>query len=761
MVHRLPLSSLRMYIHSWNWPRLCTFGMFLLAVVLYMGGLSPTIYWRDASEFVTVAHDLGISHPAGSPTYALLAKLATFMPIGSVALRVNLVSALMAGLTVSLLFSLLYNVLPASPSGARLAASLAGAFFLLLSESFWRFAEAAEVYSLQDCLIVALIVILLQARQATFHPPARIHPTQLYYIFAFLYGLSAGVHATMAFCAPAFLLFIWLTNRRLFWGRELAFLALFFLLGLAVYLYLPVRSLANPAFDWGDPQTWQQFWAHITDRKDSSMYLAFPWAKLPYQIHIYFVNLINEFSIFGVILGLLGIGYLLYQDKQLSLLFGLIFFGNVSFFIRSWTAAFGFIPSFIIFSIWIGFGVCLCIKTIKKIFYMQNIFIPRYTIYGCFFLSIIITLSGLFTTHISKSNLTNNYSAEIYGKQLLDQLPTNAILFGSYSWFPLTYLQKVEQRRPDLTVFLQGEIIRPDFFSYPSKDRFPNVLFSETGHVFTASTKDYFWLFSKMNHKDHPIFWDPDPFYKISINNHLIPKGLLFSFNPFKETEYTRKTLNRHYELLTDSAMRILQESNDIEALKFIASRIYYIGIHFKRINLINDAANMYRLGITLNPDDVFIRNAYGEVLASQGKYKQALEQFELGFRSSPISQSINRNLGAFSLSFGENEKAIYHLNRALLFGEPSADVYALLAEAHIRQDRYSAAKKALQSALKLYQDLQRITKESDRPNDAMRHLIDKTAWVKQTLHYLEQGDFEALIPLAQMWTTSLSNGNR
>ena len=63
-------------------------------MALYIWGLAPTISWRDSPEFVTVVHTLGISHPAGSPTYTLLAKLLTFLPLGSIALRVNLFSAL-------------------------------------------------------------------------------------------------------------------------------------------------------------------------------------------------------------------------------------------------------------------------------------------------------------------------------------------------------------------------------------------------------------------------------------------------------------------------------------------------------------------------------------------------------------------------------------------------------------------------------------------------------------------------------------------
>src|SRR5215813_3600547 len=85
--------------------------LFLLASVLYIDGLCPTIYWFDSPEFVTTAHTLGISHPAGSPTYSLVAKLATYIPLGSVALRVNVFCALVSACAIVLLFSLLYELL--------------------------------------------------------------------------------------------------------------------------------------------------------------------------------------------------------------------------------------------------------------------------------------------------------------------------------------------------------------------------------------------------------------------------------------------------------------------------------------------------------------------------------------------------------------------------------------------------------------------------------------------------------------------------
>src|SRR5712691_5161433 len=497
-----------MHDRLWHGKSLAAYVLFLLASALYIWGLAPTIYWRDSPEFVTAVHLLGISHPAGSPTYALLAKPLTFLPLGSIALRVNLFSTLCGALVISLLFALLYELFTESPPWARFGAAVSGALFLLVSEAFWRFSEVAEVYTLQDCLLVVLIALLVKARIArTSAPPTHL---AVYWLFAFLYGLSAGVHATMAFCVPAFLAFIGLTEPRVLRGKGLAFLAFFFLLGFASYLYLPIRSLRDPALDWGDTETFRQFLIHITDRKDAAMHFELPWPKLPSQIHLYLAHLSNEFSTLGFALGVSGCIYLFFRDKPVWLLFLLVFLGNVGFFIRAWKSAFGFLPSFVIFSLWIGFGVHACLTLLATLYQRRHIRIPRIAVHACIFGGIVVTLGQTFSRHVDVANQSGNYSTELYGKQLLEQLPSDAIFFSDYSWFPLLYLQHVERRRPDLTLLLQSEVFSPFLFAFLSKARFPNITLVTSPEPVQMSPVEYFWRLCKLNQKDHPLFWNAD-----------------------------------------------------------------------------------------------------------------------------------------------------------------------------------------------------------------------------------------------------------
>ena len=130
----------------------------LLAVYLLM--MADNIFWRDSMEFALIGHHLDIGHPAGSPTFALVAKLTSLLPLGNLAWRANLVSVLSAVAAVLLLWGaaakwieLLLPTLKKSAWAWGAVAALAFAF----SRSFWAWSEVAEVYSAQAALLAGLL----------------------------------------------------------------------------------------------------------------------------------------------------------------------------------------------------------------------------------------------------------------------------------------------------------------------------------------------------------------------------------------------------------------------------------------------------------------------------------------------------------------------------------------------------------------------------------------------------------------------------
>src|SRR6266567_3489299 len=82
---------------------LCTGTVFLAALLLYSWALAPTVTPTDSGELIVVAQGLGIAHPPGVPLWVILAHLASLIPLGNVAVRVNFSSALFGALACAML----------------------------------------------------------------------------------------------------------------------------------------------------------------------------------------------------------------------------------------------------------------------------------------------------------------------------------------------------------------------------------------------------------------------------------------------------------------------------------------------------------------------------------------------------------------------------------------------------------------------------------------------------------------------------------
>ena len=81
-------------------PALWAAAVGLIGLCLYLATLAPGLTWAhdssDGGELAAAAYTLGIAHPPGYPTYVLLAHLFTRLPVGEVATRTNLFSAVSA-----------------------------------------------------------------------------------------------------------------------------------------------------------------------------------------------------------------------------------------------------------------------------------------------------------------------------------------------------------------------------------------------------------------------------------------------------------------------------------------------------------------------------------------------------------------------------------------------------------------------------------------------------------------------------------------
>src|SRR2546425_12242100 len=80
-----------------QWPHLVV--VFVALFGLYAYSAPRTVTLEDDGLFIMSSYFLGIDHPPGYPLLTLLGKLFTLLPVGSIALRVHLLSAFFGALT--------------------------------------------------------------------------------------------------------------------------------------------------------------------------------------------------------------------------------------------------------------------------------------------------------------------------------------------------------------------------------------------------------------------------------------------------------------------------------------------------------------------------------------------------------------------------------------------------------------------------------------------------------------------------------------
>ena len=165
----------------------------LVALGLYLATLMPGMAFDDWGEMQSVPHVLGVAHPTGYPTYLLTAWLFELLPIGSVAWRANLLSAVCVSLALGTLTAIGMRV-GVRPWLAALAALATGAV-----ATVWSSALVAEVNPLH-----LLLMALLIHRSLVWADGHRLRDLAL---GGLLVGLGLGNHLLTAFVAPFFIVF--------------------------------------------------------------------------------------------------------------------------------------------------------------------------------------------------------------------------------------------------------------------------------------------------------------------------------------------------------------------------------------------------------------------------------------------------------------------------------------------------------------------------------------------------------------------------
>lgn len=230
----------------------------LLSLLGYFATASAHGYWLDGGEFVAAAAELGIPHPPGQPLAVLLsATVVNLLPLGSIAFRVALASALMASLATLFLYRATDQTLIALGlkwPRARQLIALGATLSVAASYGFWFQAVRPEVYALQAALLCFALERLVHLEAGW--PRVDVRPL---YQGGLALGLALANHHFLAFlilpaAAPTLARVIQAKGR-----RPLLLGAGAVLTGLTTYVFLPLRAAAGAGLALGQPDSLSRF----------------------------------------------------------------------------------------------------------------------------------------------------------------------------------------------------------------------------------------------------------------------------------------------------------------------------------------------------------------------------------------------------------------------------------------------------------------------------------------------------------------------
>lgn len=452
---------------------------FVIPFIAYVITLAPSVTFIDAGELTTVCAKLGVAHPTGYPLFTIIGHLFSLLPFGSVVYSLNFMCAVISSFTVVMFFNLLVflftklklndDTWESTLSDAVVYnISMGASLILAFSKTFWDTSNAIEVYSLHTFFIVTNIYLFLKAcNLTTIDSKENLFIREKYWLlFAFVLGLSFGNHLTTIFLSVGFLYMFFAVNgfNKLALQRILL-LAIPFILGLSVYIYLPVRA-GNNVISWGHPDTWDNFYRHVSGKQFSVW--MFTGTENASKQFAYFTKAFPlEFFYGPLILAILGLIEIFNKSRKLFwytfLLAGFCVLYAINYDIHDIDTY--FLLAYIITALWAGFGIYFIVKRLGEA--------NRKSVSFILILAALMPMSNSYKS----VNESQNYYVKDYTFNIFNSAPQNSIIVSTQWDFWLSasiYFQYVEGIRKDL-VIIDKELLRKTWYVPHIKEHYPEI----------------------------------------------------------------------------------------------------------------------------------------------------------------------------------------------------------------------------------------------------------------------------------------------
>ncbi len=452
---------------------------------IYLATIAPGLTWAnngaDGGDLISAAATWGVAHPPGYPVYLLIARIFQFLPVGSIAFRTNLLSAICTVLAATILYEIVVRSFVSLKE--KWLAGLVTAFAFGLSQLVWSQAVITEIYALQELLIVLLLYLLLLGKNHT-----NLNPKVVDSLLGLIFGLAFSNHLTALILLPAVLLVdivsyhpvgnhplraryihqAWRMGWSVQWG-PLIRRCIWILIGISVFLSLFIRANTGSPVNWGNPSTIKNFIWVISGKIYGNYLFDFPYSFFSIKLATWGKIFLNQVGLIGLLIAIFGLIWNWSKSIRFSAVTSwMVFtFWTFSFFYNSIDSYVYLIFAIIAISLWLGWGVASII-TITNLYQRWLGVVAGILVIGY--------LIGTGWQTWPKVDASKDFRAEDFGHRVISIAPSESIIFtdGDKDAFALWYFHYVLEKRPDIAVIVTN-LLPYDWYRETLRSTYPGL----------------------------------------------------------------------------------------------------------------------------------------------------------------------------------------------------------------------------------------------------------------------------------------------